>query len=66
MHDKKIMVHKELSTFLLGSKFSIWSSISTRENTCQTETVVNHYKGQLQKTKSDAPHYISSDYLLLR
>ncbi|HGH0621263.1 TPA: hypothetical protein ACJHGP_001436 [Legionella pneumophila] len=61
MHDKKIMVHKELSTFLLGSKFSIWSSISTRENTCQTETVVNHYKGQLQKTKSDAPHYISSD-----
>src|SRR5262249_23233639 len=46
MHDKKIMLHNDLSIFVLNSKSSIWSPIPDKEKTCQTETVTDTYKEQ--------------------
>ncbi|KTD24962.1 Uncharacterised protein [Legionella lansingensis] len=43
MHDKKIMLHNELTTFLPDSKFSFWSSTSSGEKVHQTGTVIHNY-----------------------
>ncbi|CAM2975583.1 Uncharacterised protein [Legionella steigerwaltii] len=52
MHDKKIMLHDELATFLPKSQF--------REKTESTETVTHNYKKQLQEVREDS-HYSASD-----
>lgn len=64
MHDKKILLHKELTIFVLNSKSSIWSPIPVKGKTCQTATFTAPYKEQLQKI-IDSAHTpaVSYDYV---
>ncbi|MBI2787022.1 MAG: serine hydrolase, partial [Legionella longbeachae] len=61
MHDKKIMLHKELKTLVLNSKSSIWSPIPVKEKSNQTLTVTAPYQGQLQEI-IDSAHTPSVSY----